>query len=255
MEIGISKEDLDDQILSREEDALRDFEEAAANPRVFGMLCVNLETLLNLHAWANSNTTRVSNTIENWLRGYPALLKDHDERDPSDPRDPGDRSSVSSCTTLRVVSAAWVIGANDVVSALAPAIWDPAGAIYVNPKSESCRPDQQQFAYSVREYVTGSTDKALELCRAVKPLDSEVAAWTTIFNGILNDTGARIPGALQVMLTAHEREARRKKYPFTVEYGVCLVALGLVAVALRKGLVRLDQLPESQFLPYQWIQL
>ena len=255
MELGISRERLDSHILAREQDALRDFEDARRNARIYADLSTNLATLVQLYAWADAEPARVFNALSQWHQAYRELLLEHDERDPSDPRDPTDRSLVSSCATLQVLSGAWVIGAKDIVSKLAPAIWDPAGATYINPQSESCRPDQQQFAYSVRECITGSTDKALERCRAVNPLDNEVGAWTTIFNGILHETGARIPGALQVMLTAHEREASRKMYPFNVEYGVCLVALGLVAVALRKGLVRLGELPESQFLPYKWIQL
>ena len=249
MELGISQEKLDSKILSREADALESLREATTNPTAWLLACNDFESLVHLYSWANSETTRVHSMFHSWIHAYRETLSDRDRSGASD------RSVVSSCRTLAVLSAAWVINATELTTELARAIWDPPDAKYVLAQSESCRPDQQQFAYSVREYVTGSKDKALELCRAVKPLDTEVAAWTTIFNCILNDTGARIPGALQVMLTAHEREARRKKYPFTVEYGVCLVALGLVAVALRKGLVRLDQLPESQFLPFQWIRL
>ena len=247
--LGIPQQNLREYIAVVEARAAADFDERKHNWRAFSSLAGTLEELVYLHSWAGSEAHRVKQCLKDATLAYAELISWINESKATD------RSDVSSCRTFRILSAAWILGEEDGAIRLATEIGDPPNAAYVGPKSEICRSDRQQFALAIREFVVGSGSEALQRCRRVGALREDVAAWTTILNGILQQTGERMPGALQALVDSHEREAHRKKYPFNIEYGVCLEALGLIAIALRRRLVDLEQLPQSQFLPYHLIQL
>lgn len=151
---------------------------------------------------------------------------------------------------------AQMVGARDLAGEITPRIWDPPDADYVGRRSEICTPEQQRLAFALRDLGTPAFDESRPHLRRlaeawrVRGFPKPLAYQAGMLLAIGSDDGAAFLRQLDALLAAHEHAAKREDHRADRRRFLCLHALGLGAIALAAGTIRIDDWPEdSVYLP------
>jgi hypothetical protein len=200
---------------------------------------------------------------------FPVVLVTIDTQHPSDPRHaierpmhpPGtkDYSLTNSKSNLRAVCIAMSAGEWDIAPRLAALAWDPPTASFINSRSEICRPYDQHLAYAVRHLFTDEHRKAVAELDKVRTRPTEVRPreLANLIRALINDDRESFLTALENLLNWHEHiKSDSAWYEFYGENDkfLCLWAIGFSAWAVRRGLIDVADLPQSNvYLPIELI--
>jgi len=172
-----------------------------------------------------------------------------------------DYSLGNSRDNFRGVTAALAAGEFDLAQRIAALALDPPDASYLGPSSEVCTPSDQRVAYAVRHLYADEADAALDLLARLRPSkrDERVADHADVARMVralaLGDAGLFL-GGLGDLLAWHRMTATKKWNYNDHDYILCLPGLGLSALAIRRGLIARDRLPEGdEFFPLELIDL
>jgi hypothetical protein len=100
-----------------------------------------------------------------------------------------------------------------------------------------------------------SDEKAREEIDRVKADRHDLALQVPIVRSLIDRDGAAFLKALGAFLTWHEKEAKKKSNRTETDLYLSLPALGLSVIALRAGIIKLDELPsESPHFPIELLQ-
>jgi hypothetical protein len=164
-------------------------------------------------------------------------------REPLHPPGSKDYSLTNSRSGLKAMYMALASGHVLVAQRLAQLIWDPPDADYIGDESEVCTPDDQHLSYAVKHYILGEEAKAHEELRRVGSGRQEIALQVPVVRALLDGNGDGFLTVLHAYLKWHEREAKKKSNRTETDLYLSLSALGLSVLALRAGIVSIDQLP------------
>lgn len=208
------------------------------------------------------------------LRGtedvFPAYILKYDpNKNPSDPtatelspiHPPGtkDFSLANSSKGLRSVHYALIGGQDALAAELAALIWDPPNADYIGPRSEVCTPNDQRLAYAVRELFAGSEEGVLSELKGVrvgriKAKDIAILNYAMMIRSLVTQDAAAFHDALGDYLAWHLRWARDEQNIDKADFFLCIPGLGLSKLALQRGLITIDDLPQNDvYLPLDLI--
>jgi hypothetical protein len=193
---------------------------------------------------AGAPLPEVRDVLESAARAEVAMLTLRGPRrdDLQEAQAPRSFSDGTSCQALRAIEAALAAGCHDLARSMAPLVWDPAWASYIGPGSVVCTNKQQAIAYAVRDLLLGDDAAAATELKRLAMVPEELVGPLKMLRGLLAKQAARFLEGLSTTLAWHEREARKQPNPKRPEFFMCLVGLGLAALALQQGVVTRDQL-------------
>ena len=201
------------------------------------------------------------------LRGteevFPVLVVTLDTRlSPSDPNyakqepahPPGtkDYSLGNAGDSYRTAFIALIAGEPEAARRIALKAEDPPKAEWVGyHKYATCTINEQRLAYALHNLYESDEEGALKLVKMIGPTrheHNEVLEQATMWKGLLQNDASQFLSGLVGLLHWHNRTARHDAH-MSQNY-LCVPGLGLCALALRRGLIKLDQLPrDNPFLP------
>lgn len=155
----------------------------------------------------------------------------------------GDFATGHSRSTYLAICMALAGGDAALARSLAPFVWDPPSASYVGPGSVLCTPEQQALADALKHSLLGDDRAAGLALGRVTRISGEGIGELLMLRGLVEDDARRFLDGLARQLDAQARlaaEAGPRRLPDGL---LCLPALGLAALALRRGCVSVEQLP------------
>jgi hypothetical protein len=199
------------------------------------------------------------------LRGteapFPVTVLRFDPARPNEPPqeiarpDPAakDYSSGNSKQAMEAAMLALIAGEHALAGRLALSIWDPPNARYIGPESEVCTPNELHLASALRELFKADKNaaaKELAQVRMRRKREGNILPAKKMLEGIAKGERGLFVQGLEGLLEWHAEEAQRPNNPRYAEFYLCLPGLGLTILAIRAGLVKLDDLPaDNVYLP------
>jgi hypothetical protein len=166
-----------------------------------------------------------------------------------------DYSLTNSASGLQGMYLALIVG--DLARAwhLAEMVWDPPNADYIGPDSEVCTPDQQHLAYAVKQVILGDDQAALSEIGLISPkAQLEIKIQATMARAIVAGQDKVFLDNLDDLLAWHRKMALRKANLNDPDFFLSIAGLGLCALALQRGVVQREQLPQDNvYLPVELI--
>ncbi len=167
-----------------------------------------------------------------------------------------DYSLTNSRSHYLAVCKALISGEDALADQLALSIWDPPDASYLGANSVVCTTNEQHLAYALREMFKGDADAAHSELIKVRPrkLNDRVASEGKMLRGLIDEDAAVFLDGLRSLLALHARDATRDENRTDSSFFICIPALGLCKLALRRRLLQREQFPQgNQFLPIDLI--
>ncbi len=181
----------------------------------------------------------------------PSKPKGDPDRARLQPRhEPGtkDFSATNSKDAYEYACLGFAIGEEGLAREQAAMTWDPPDADYIGPRSEVCTPNQQSLAYGLRLHLEGKVDESLVMLSRVRTLPGDyVGLQAQLLKSIVQRESNAFVRTLEALLAKHEAISKRNKLRPT--YYICIPALGMTAMAIKAGIVTLQQLPRNVYLP------
>lgn len=144
----------------------------------------------------------------------------------------------------------WALCIHDFVRAerIAALIFDPEDADYIGPRSFCTRGDQR-VAYALRDLFANEIEAALATLKklSLTKYDRDNKHQAEMIRGMLIDDEDLFLENLEELLLWFRKRARRKDHsrlgPF--ETTLCVPALGLSVLAVKRGVTQIGNLPEA----------
>jgi hypothetical protein len=163
---------------------------------------------------------------------------------PRDPPGTKDYSLGNSWDGFEEACRAFGIGNWALGEAFARKIWDPPGARWVGPKSQVCSTHQQRLAYVFRDALAGGDSETLRpLLNVMHARPLTIGMMAEVMKGLFEGDKRGFLVALSALLHAHGAGARRGPCRTDTNLFICVPALGMSAIAVRRGLVEVGELP------------
>ena len=205
------------------------------------------------------------------LRGteeaFPVVLVTIDVRNPGQtlesPRHPPgtkDYSLTNPKANLRGVCVAMSAGEWETAARLAALAWDPPKASYINARSQTCRLYDQHLAYAVRDlFANKYLEAGAELDRVrTRPTEVRPREVANLVRALIDNNHNAFLAAMDSLLNWHEKiNANRNSYEFNgaTDKFLCLWAIGFGALAVRRGLIEVADLPQDNlYVPIELIK-
>ena len=157
------------------------------------------------------------------------------------------------------VCTALCAGEDEIAAKLAAMIWDPPDADYISSRSEVCTPGDQALAYGLREFMAGKEDEALEHLDRVRPRirrEDRIGYEREMLRAIIRKDASLFIENLDALLFKHDKTARHKYNRQDANYYICLRGLALCKIALERGIVEREILPQNNpYLPLELLDL
>jgi hypothetical protein len=174
----------------------------------------------------------------------------------STPRDPPgtkDYSVGNSWDGFEEACRAFGIGNWALGEAFARKIWDPPSARWVGPKSQVCSTHQQRLAYVFRDALAGGDSETLRpLLNVIHARPLRIGMMAEVMKGLFEGDKRGFLMGLSALLHAHGAWARRGSCQTYTDLFMCVPALGMSAIAVRRGLVEVGELPrQNPHLPVE----
>ena len=161
-----------------------------------------------------------------------------------------DQSLTNSRRGLRAMFLALAVGDAALAQELAALVEDPPGASYLGVRSVVCTLNEQRLAYAVKALLLGKEDAAGAELQRIKMPATETAAVAPCVRFLTECKERQFLEAISNLLDWHRSAALNEENRHVPDFFLCLPALALRALALRRQLVRIEQLPDnSVYLP------
>lgn len=169
---------------------------------------------------------------------------------------PGSKDYSVTCSRngLEAVYVALVGDEPVIAERLAAMIWDPPDADYIGPSSETCTPNQQHLAYAVKHLFANDMSACVSELGSVraKKRETDVRVQAEMVRALAENRDALFLESLCELLAWHKKHARREENRTESEFYLSMPGLALSILAIRRGLVRTDQLPhDNVYLPLE----
>jgi hypothetical protein len=165
-----------------------------------------------------------------------------------------DYSVTNSKTAFEAVSLALVARDYALAERLANLIWDPPNATYVGPHSEVCTLNEQHLGYAIRELVAGADAGCVREASQItwNKIESDVFCLGKMVRAIAEGIGETFLVALRKLLEWHDKQATRKENLRNPEWYLSLRGLGAGVLAVRRQVLRIEELPDDNpYLPLE----
>lgn len=127
-------------------------------------------------------------------------------------------------------------------------IWDPPNADYIGARSVVCKPNDQALAYSLKYYLQSDFAAAFEKAISVRSLPKDyIGMQARLLQSILTNDATQFLKVLENLLEKHNYLSRHDSSDASLY--ICFPALGMSALALHKGLITTNCLPQNAYLP------
>jgi hypothetical protein len=166
-----------------------------------------------------------------------------------------DYSLTNSKECFKSICIALMAGEYPDAEKLAELMWDPPNASYIGPRSEVCTPNQQHLAYAIKYLLLGQLEaihKELKQIRCRKG-EEHLAAMAKMASGLVEKNEVFFTEGLGELLHWHQGQVKHPRNKFDPEMFMCIPALGLSILAVRRGLFKKTELPVDPYLPLELI--
>jgi hypothetical protein len=201
------------------------------------------------------------------LRGtedaFPVVVMTVDPTKPEDdpafrplhPPGTKDYSSTNSHDCFEAICIALIAGEYDIVDKLAELMWDPPNASYISIHSEYITPNRIHLAYAVKHFLQNNPTEAPKELRRItfRKADQETTYMAKMVRGLVDNNDAFFTEGLLELLYWHRKQAKKPNKQKDPEMYFCLPAVALCILAVRRRLVKKDELPEDPYLPLELI--
>lgn len=164
-----------------------------------------------------------------------------------------DHSLTNSQEGYTAVCEAMLAGLDKIAERIAKLIWDPPNAPYIGKRS-FCTPDDQRLAYALRLLFCGG-EREVNLSGLIQgrgTVAENVIHQASMVQAICEYDFLKFRDGLTELLEWHRRAAKLKQNECDSDFYLCVSGLGLSAIAIRRGICKIEDLPQRNvFFPIE----